>query len=161
MTRTPHRLLLAALLAASGTVALAQMPPGAGMGGRGGPGVMQQRMHALRMADLKAALNITAAQEGAWTTFAAAMQPPGPSPRAQVSGPEYDNLTTPERMELMEKRRAERIGQSVRRVQAIKTFYAQLTPEQQKVFDTWMSQTGPGNRGGQGQGQGQGMGRWR
>lgn len=85
MTRATQHLLIAALLAASGAVATAQTPlqPAAGESversapaerrGRFDPAQMQQRMaqrHSQRMAELKAQLRITPAQEGAWNSSA-------------------------------------------------------------------------------------------
>ena len=156
MTRTPHRLLLAALLATSGAIALAQtptpvppapapasevsaQPPAAGYrGDRMDPAWRHQRMserHARRMAELKAALKITPAQESAWNTFDAAMQPPAQPPSRAMSRADMEQLTTPERIDRMQKRRAERNALMQQRGDAVKAFYAQLTPEQQETFD--------------------------
>jgi len=63
--------------------------------------------------------------------------------RAQMS-----QLTTPQRMELMDKRMAERQAQMKQRSDAVKAFYAQLTPEQQKTFDSRPMRGGPGGPGG-------------
>jgi hypothetical protein len=48
---------------------------------------------------------------------------------------EFAKLTTPQRLERMEARRAERSAMFAKRAEATKTFYAALTPEQQKTFD--------------------------
>jgi Spy/CpxP family protein refolding chaperone len=101
------------------------------------------------MADLKAQLKITPAQEGAWTAYTAAMQPPA---NAQRRGPrmdraEFAKLTTPQRIDRMEQFAAERQAQMKQRGDAVKAFYAQLTPEQQKVYDERAM------RGGRGEGQ--------
>ena len=91
MTPQPKRLFIATLLAATGALAMAQAPaqPAAGESsgrptageqrGRMDPAQMQQRMaerRAQRMGQLKAELKLTSAQEGAWATYMAAMQPP-------------------------------------------------------------------------------------
>jgi len=55
-----------------------------------------------------------------------------------TSRAELDKLTTPQRIDLIEQRRAERIGQMNQRMDATKAFYAQLTPEQQRLFDAQM-----------------------
>jgi len=135
MTRTAPRLLLAALLAASSVVALAQAPST-----QPAPDPMRQRMaerHEQRMADLKAKLNITPQQEAAWNTFDAAMQPPAAPQR--MSREELNSMTTPQRVDLMQQRAAARQERMTQRGEAVKTFYAQLTPEQQKIFDQHVS----------------------
>ncbi|MGE8201386.1 MAG: Spy/CpxP family protein refolding chaperone [Variovorax sp.] len=94
---------------------------------------MQER-RTKRLAALKDKLKLTAAQEGAWSTFTAATQPPG-GPRPHMDRAEFAKLTTPQRLERMEARRAERSAMFAKRAEATKTFYAALTPEQQKTFD--------------------------
>jgi hypothetical protein len=152
----PQRLLLAAALAGLGTVALAQGAapaasapvPAATQQQRMTPAQRQQRMaqhrqewqkkmgarHAARLARLKTTLAITPAQEGAWSQFAAAMQPPAPPQQAGQPG-EWARLTTPERIDRMEQRMAEHQQRVRQRGDAVKAFYAQLTPDQQKTFD--------------------------
>jgi periplasmic protein CpxP/Spy len=167
-----NSLVLAALLATAGASAIAQTapvtttpaptatskpagPPGERMG-RHDPAKMQAMM-AKRQAEMKAKLKITPAQEGAWTSFTAAMQPPArmggrPTPEQRA---EFAKLTTPERIDKMRALRTERMTQMSaamdKRGEATKTFYAALTPEQQKVFDTEHKKHGPhGGRGGPG-----------
>lgn len=149
-------LLLAGVLASASFVALSQAPgmgPGGAMMGPGGPmhqgmdhpglGRMdparrQARMEK-RLAVLKAQLKLTAAQEGAWTTFTTALKPPaGP----QVKHPdaiEMAKLTTPERIDKMKALHSQHVNDMSaamdKRGEATKAFYAALTPEQQKVFD--------------------------
>lgn len=104
----------------------------------------QERM-AKRQAELKAKLKITPAQEGAWTTFTAAMQPPANlvggmgmrhDPKVKA---EMDKLTTPERIDKMQAMRAERMktmgAEMDKRGAATKAFYAVLSSEQKAVFD--------------------------
>ena len=105
----------------------------------------QERM-AKRQAELKAKLKITPAQEGAWTTFTAAMQPPtnmagsmmGMHHDPKVKA-EMDKLTTPERIDKMQAIRAERMktmtAEVDKRGAATKAFYAVLSSEQKAVFD--------------------------
>jgi len=133
MKRITHHLLLAALLAASSTVALAQ-----NAGTQTTPDQMRQRMaerHEQRMADLKAKLNITAQQETAWATFDAAMQPPAAPQR--MSRDELNSMTTPQRIDQMQQRAAARQEHMAQRGEAVKAFYAQLTPAQQQIFDQY------------------------
>jgi Spy/CpxP family protein refolding chaperone len=148
MIRTSHRLLLATLLAASSAIALAQTPAPASASEA--PTKMQQRMadrHEQRMEKLKDQLKLTPEQEAAWTTYTAAMQPPARSER--MNRDEFKNLTTPQRIDLMQERSAEREARMKQTGEATKAFYAQLTPEQQKIFDELAMKHGPkGKRGG-------------
>ncbi|MDR3454284.1 MAG: Spy/CpxP family protein refolding chaperone [Rhodoferax sp.] len=148
------RMLLAGLLASAGFATMAQTPPPpapAPQAGQAGPTHMerhdpakwQARMaqhRAKREAELKAKLKLTPAQEGAWTSFTAAMQPPAGmghmgADRAKMRA-EFAKLTTPERIDKMRAMRDQRAADMDKRAEATKTFYAALTPEQQKVFDT-------------------------
>jgi periplasmic protein CpxP/Spy len=148
MTPIRKRIVLAGLLASMGLVAFAQAPaapqpaPGgtppahARMGGHD-PAKMQQRMaerHAKHQTELKAKLKITASQEGAWTAFTASMTPPAGMQRPDRA--EFEKLTTPQRIDKMRELRTQRNAAMDKRADATKTFYAALTPEQQKVFDT-------------------------
>ena len=139
MKSTFKPLLLAGLLAGLGLAASAQ-----GMGSGGAmqhEGMMMQRgsgdhqmgaMDPARMqammdrhhARLKAKLKITADQEGAWTTFTNAMKP------------------APDAMKRHEELRAE----MDKRADAVKAFYAVLTPYQKGVFDS-QAMHGHGRRG--------------
>ena len=131
-------LVLAGLLAGMGHAAVAQTaaatPPPASTErtARHDPAKMHEHM-LKRQAELKAKLKLTAAQESAWTTFVASMQPPAKGPRPDRA--EFDKLTTPERIDKMQALRTERNAEMDKRADATKAFYAALTPEQQKVFD--------------------------
>ncbi len=148
-------LVLAGLLNAFGASAIAQSPapaaPGAAASSPSGahrgqhmghhdPAKMQAMM-AEHHADLKAKLQLTPAQEGAWTAYTAAMQHPagmGMHP-SDAQRAEMSQLSTPERIDKMRAIHAERMthmtAEMDKRANATKTFYAALTPEQQKVFD--------------------------
>jgi Spy/CpxP family protein refolding chaperone len=138
MKRTSSRLLLAALIATASTLALAQPMQG---GGGMDPAAMQQR-RAEHLAELKAQLQLTPQQEAAWTAFTTAMQPPDPSMR----------LTPAERSQLTDAQRAERRQQMQelreQRKEAVETFRAQLTPDQQQVFDQHTARMKGHRRGG-------------
>ena len=139
-------LLVSALLASAGLGALAQ-----GAGTSPPPGDMQhhramdpagmREMMAKRQAELKAKLNLTAIQDGAWASYTAAMQPPAdrdarmnPENRKKIHE-EMAKLTTPQRIDRMNAMKAQRDTEMTKRNDATKTFYAALTAEQQKVFD--------------------------
>lgn len=82
-------------------------------------------------------LKITAGQEGAWTTFIEATKPAmmerGEKMRADKKA--MEGLSTPARMEKMLEHSKERLAHMQKHLDALKTFYAVLTPEQQKIFD--------------------------
>lgn len=120
---------------------MAQRGTEAGKGQGDMAGKMAQRMeqmqkrHAEHQAQLKTTLKITAAQEPAWNAYVAGT---AHTPRMghQAKGEDWSKLTTPQRLEKMQAHKAERDAQMTKRIDAVKTFYAALTPEQQKVFDT-------------------------
>jgi len=150
-------LLLAGVLATVGVGAYSQAPgpgPGAGMMGPGGPmhegmghpgmgrvdpATIQARMEK-RQAALKAELKLTPAQEGAWTAFTAALKPPAGLLGKRPDFAELAKLPTPERIDKMKALHAQRESEMNavmdKRGEATKVFYAALSPEQQKVFDT-------------------------
>lgn len=168
MTQHPKRLFLAGLLAASlGATAIAQTPPAAPAAGETAtqpaagkqrphmsPEQFRQRMaerHAKRMTELKAKLQLTPAQESAWNTYTAAMQPPARDGRQRMDREAFAKLTTPERIDRMQAMQTERQAAMRQRGDATKAFYAQLTPEQQKAFDSaTMRHGGHGHHGGPG-----------
>jgi protein CpxP len=156
-----NSIVLAGLLAAAGASAMAQtasvtpMPAPVAMDtaghhgdrmGRHDPAKMQAMM-AKRQADMKATLKITPAQEGAWTAFTAAMQPPVQSARPTAEQrAEMDKLTTPERIDKMRAMRTQRMTEMSAEMDqsgaATKAFYAALSPEQQKTFDAEHKKSG-------------------
>lgn len=138
--------VLAAVLATSALVALAQSGPGPAAGAGAGPGMyqpdgerharQQERMKehmAKRAADLKAKLKLSAEQESNWNAFLAAMKPP-----ARASMPKREDLaklSTPERLDKMNELRKQRDAAFEQRDAATRTFYSALNAEQKKVFD--------------------------
>ena len=93
---------------------------------------MKERM-AKHQAELHDKLKITAAQEPAWKTFIDGMNP-GAMP-ARPDRKVMEKLTTPERMEKGLEKMKEHLAKMQTRLTSLKTFYAVLTPEQQKIFD--------------------------
>lgn len=81
----------------------------------------------------KQKLQLTPEQEPAWTTFTESMKPQA---HARLERKDLSQLTTPERIDHMRAVRAQRAAEADRRDEAVKTFYAALTPAQQKVFDS-------------------------
>ncbi len=164
--------LIGALLAVAG-VSFAMGPMGGGqcdpmMGGmqghkmhggmgKGDPAKMQAMMDS-RQTAIKTQLKLTAAQEPAWASYTAAIKPPADMMTMQRPDPaEMAKLSTPERIEKMKKMQTERhtamTAAMDKRAEATKTFYATLTPEQQKAFD---AATLPGQGRGQSSRRGQG-----
>ncbi|WP_213959063.1 Spy/CpxP family protein refolding chaperone [Variovorax sp. dw_954] len=149
MISLTQRLVSAGLLATAAFAASAQAPaapataPGAPaaeqrMDRQQRDGKFFERMqarHAQRQAALKAKLNLSAAQEGAWSTYTAATAPPARPPQ-RPDRAEFEKLTTPQRIDRMQARQAERQAMFAKRADATKSFYAALSPEQQKTFDT-------------------------
>jgi periplasmic protein CpxP/Spy len=156
-----NSLFIAGLLATAGFGAMAQgtatapATPASGSAAMGAPGEMQrghmmgmgrqdpakmQAMMVKHQTELKAKLKLAPAQDGAWTAFTAAMQPPAhmgrPTPEQRA---ELDKLSTPERIDKMRALRTQRMADVSaamdKRGEATKTFYATLNPEQQKTFD--------------------------
>lgn len=123
-------LIAGTTLALLGGVALAEDHHGA-------PGAqMMERMQAHRaqkLAQLHDKLNLQASQEPAWTTFVTSMTPPTPPTPAQRA--EFDKLTAPERGDLMLARLKQHEVTATSHLAALKTFYAQLSADQQKIFD--------------------------
>lgn len=96
--------------------------------------------HEQRQALFKAQLKLTTEQEAAWSSFMAAMQTLGVHSTGGHPGPmEMAQLTTPERLDAMQAVHAKHMGEMgaamAARSEAVKTFYAVLSPDQQKVFD--------------------------
>jgi protein CpxP len=106
--------------------------------------------HAERVAQreqkLHDALKLTAAQESAWKTYLAAIKPQTPIGRAdRVS---LKDLPAPQRMEKQLEFSKQRLEKQEARLAALKSFYAVLTPEQQKTFDQASRHEGRGHHGG-------------
>ena len=152
-------LLMSSLLAAASLAAVAQPaanPPAQGKphAARMDPAKMQERM-AQRQAELKAKLQLSAGQEAAWNNYLAALKPPSDMPRPtreehEKRRAEFAAMTTPQRIDQMQAMQQRRAAAMSQRAEATKTFYAALTPAQQKVFDdgTLRGRGGPGHHGG-------------
>jgi protein CpxP len=152
-TLSLRHLLGCAVLATASSAIWAQSPTPAAPGGHARPsyeGMTHDRMHAHRMEkqaraleQLKSRLQLQAAQEGAWSRFVTAIQPPA-KPLARPDHAAMEKMTTPERMERMQSFRAERDAIMQKRIEATRTFYDGLSSEQKKVFDEearhWMKE---------------------
>lgn len=86
-----------------------------------------------RQQTLHDALKLTANQEPAWQAYIAATKPQQPVGR--VDRVSLKDLNATQRAEKRLELSKARIAHQETRLEALKTFYAALTPEQQKVFD--------------------------
>lgn len=152
MTRFSKRFLIGAValsvLGGATSLAMAYGPMGGGdCGGMHGGKSVQSSKMGERMAqhmkqrqdELKKTLKLTPAQESAWTAYTKAMEPTG-KPAAPVDMAELQKLPAPQRMEKMQSlhqaRQKDNDAKMTQHLEATKAFYAALTPEQQKIFDT-------------------------
>lgn len=141
--------LAGAIALSAAGASLAQPAPGAephrGMH-RPDPEQMAQK-HAER---LRAVLQLRPDQEPALRSFLDSLRPSAEQmQRRREARAEARNLTTPQRLDQMQARMAERQAQFAKRADATRQFYAQLSPAQQRAFDAL-----PKGRGGRGRGHG-------
>lgn len=139
------RLALSVLLAGSALVAVmpAHAQPLMGeMGMRHDESRMHERMMKhweKRQAELKSKLHLAASQETAWNAFVQGMKIPAKPLAQPVNREALAKLSTPERMEKMNAvHEAHLVAMQThikQRTDATRTFYNQLSAEQQKVFD--------------------------
>lgn len=99
--------------------------------------IEQRKQH---MADLKEKLNLSPSQEAAWSKFvdSAKLGQRHMGSDKQAMREEFKKLNTIERMEKIQAMKEMRHARMAERMESLKAFYAQLTPEQQKVFDAEM-----------------------
>ena len=142
-----NNLVLAGLLGTAGASAMAQGAPAAPGQGSGATTMEGHRGGHMGMdrhdpAKMQARLQITPPQEGAWSAFTTAMQPPARTgaPMTPEQRAEFDKLSTPERIDKMRALRTQHMAEMTasvdKRGDATKALYAVLTPEQKKTFDT-------------------------
>ena len=137
MKTTQRFWITASLLSVLAGSALAQAGPGPDGQHPARMEKMHERMaerHNKHLTELKGKLQLQPSQEGAWTTFAQAMQPPA-KPLARPDRLALEKLTTPERIDQMQAFKAQRDAHIQQRADATKAFYASLNAEQKKTFD--------------------------
>ena len=108
----------------------------------------EQRLHDL--------LQIRPDQDGAFRAYLAALESqrkpgergPGRDGRPGEPKPQERAMTTPERLDRMTARMAERQQRFQQKIAATKTFYAALNADQRKAFDAMPRMGGEGRRGG-------------
>ena len=140
------RALMVGLIAGSGILAASSfaMTAGGPAGKEGCEARHGQADHAKwearraeHLSELKEKLKLRPDQEAAWNTFASATQPrmrPAGADRQAMRG-EFEKLNTPQRLDRMLAMSDAHRARMLARSQAIKAFYAQLSPAQQSVFD--------------------------
>jgi protein CpxP len=109
---------------------------GSEQGGHRG-GQMGKRMAHFR-AHLHDKLKLSAAQETAWTAYVAATEPKmaaGAHPDGKGQHPDFASMTAPQKLQMFDDMQKKRLAMQESHLAAMKTFYATLTPEQQKTFD--------------------------
>lgn len=90
---------------------------------------------AKRQAELHDKLKLSAAQEPAWKAFIASTTPPARDQAKPAERAKQEKLTAPQRMERQLQHMQQMQAHMGKRLDALKTFYGQLTPEQQAIFD--------------------------
>ena len=132
-------LVLLSLMAGAGLPSYAQTAPEQTKGHHGmmheRDPAKRQEMRVKRQTELKAQLQLTAAQEPAWNTFIASMMQP--DDRAALRA-EMEKLPEAQRRDRMKNLRAQREAN-------VGAFYAVLSAEQKKVFDELRKRTGHGH----------------
>ena len=147
MTR---RIILALAPALLATAAMAQPAPPAGPpnGAHGPrPAEMKARHEAMRKQhaeDLKTILRLRPDQEAALAAFSASHEPKRFERRRSARGA----TTTPQRLEEMARAEAEMAAHHKAARDALATFYAALSPDQQRAFDALHRLKGHGGHGG-------------
>jgi protein CpxP len=144
------------ILAAAGVAVAQTAPPPPGMmggvhdmagpmEGHGDHAAMMQH-HIQHLRDV---LQLTPAQEPALQALVAAMKPPeGLREKMKAEHEAMAQLTTPQRLDRMKARMAEHEAMMDQHIAAVKHFYAQLTPAQQKAFDALPPMMGHGEHPG-------------
>ncbi|HWE47304.1 MAG TPA: Spy/CpxP family protein refolding chaperone [Caulobacteraceae bacterium] len=126
------------------------------------PAAMKARGEARRAEHVKMlhdALSIRPDQEAAFQAFVGSMHhgegmhrgmgrdDKGMGGKHGQPGAEREAMTTPERLDHMQKRMAERDARFQQHADAVKAFYAALSPEQQHTFDALGRMRGRGGEG--------------
>jgi Spy/CpxP family protein refolding chaperone len=111
----------------------------------GGPGMgrdsgRMQQMRERRQAELHDKLQLSTEQEKAWQTFIA--QGKALRPQQRPDPQELAGLTAPQRMQKMLERMQQHEARMQKMLGALQTFYAVLTPQQQKIFDDTLPRPG-------------------
>jgi protein CpxP len=125
---------------------------GAKHGKHGGPKLSPEQRRAkwaaraaARQQQLREALALTPAQQGAWTNYQAALAPQARGARPKLERAAPAATPAPERMAQRLQMAQQRVAAMQARLNATSTFYSVLSADQKKAFDA--AATGPGRRG--------------
>jgi periplasmic protein CpxP/Spy len=140
------RAVIVGLLAGSGILAASSFAmTAAGPAGQAGCDAWHGQHHrakwearrAEHLSELKDKLELKPEQLAAWNAFASASKPGMHSMGGdrQAMRAKFASLNTPQRLDRMLAMSKARTAKLAERAEVIKTFYAQLTPEQQGIFD--------------------------
>lgn len=134
MTKRTVALLICGAVAAAApaTLSFAQQPPAAAREAR--PSMTPEQMVERRAERLRATLQLRPDQEPALRAYLDALRPVAAPPRPTPAQP-GQMATTPQRLDAMRARIAERQARFNRMAAATLRFYGQLSPAQQKAFD--------------------------
>jgi protein CpxP len=128
-------IVLAVVAFAAPALAQPNMPPSSPSPGYNG--AQAQPTPADQSDRLRQGLRLRPDQERALQAFIAAMRPaPGEAERLRDQARVEGSLPTPQRLDAMVARMDQMRATVMTRVRATKTFYSQLSPEQQRAFDT-------------------------
>lgn len=131
-----RRLLMAVAVAVLSAGAASAQPPGA-----------QQPSDTMYLNRLHSDLGLNQAQESAWQAFQQAYRvDPRDMAQEREAEQRMPSLTGPQRMDLAIQMAEQDLAGMRRRGEALKAFYATLSPEQQRTFDRdTLSGPGPGS----------------
>ena len=125
---------------------------GAKHGKHGGPKLSPEQRRAkwaaraaARQQQLRDALALTPAQQGAWANYQAALAPQARGARPKLDRAARAATPAPERMAQRLQMAQQRVAAMQARLNATSTFYSVLSADQKKAFDG--AATGPGRRG--------------
>jgi len=94
------------------------------------------------LARLQQALHLSAQQMDAWRAYQSATAPNAQQQAREASAQQMiPQLPTPRRIALMQAVMEDRLAEFRRRSTGVETFYRQLTPDQQRIFDRETSPT--------------------
>jgi len=158
--RTLLSLLAASTLVAGAAFAQSAPPPPPPEHGMAGPHAWgHHKPDPARMAaHLRTALQLRPDQDPALQAFVTSLQPPADDMHGRMKAEHEEMATrsTPEKLDHMIARGRERLAAMEKHAAAVKTFYATLSPAQQKAFDL-MADAHMHGMGGMGGHMGHGM----
>lgn len=138
------RALVAGLIAGGGLLAASSFatpaadgatPAGCAKHGQKAHGDWEEK-RAQHLSALQEKLKLSPEQAAAWAGYTSTLQPAmHRGADRQAMRAEFDKLDTPARLDRMQQMAASRQARMAERSAAIKAFYAQLSAEQQAVFD--------------------------